>query len=189
MSEKESAVDISRDSAYTSIFSAKFDHDLLLSLCDFFQYKTANEKDSPLSLKIDSKLADFQKDILYKRMLDATGITDGDFLFNPILRNKIKEIRAMKLSDSTLNCDRIKGFFHQKNQRKDGMTQHKIDSLFKHIRDAFAHGRIGFVDTFVIFEDKVNELTGRLIITIDALLQWKAIIEQYLEELEMEVQK
>ena len=183
MSEKDLPIDISKDSSCSSIFQSNIDSKILLSLSDFFQYQMANTSDSPLSLKIDSNLSEKQKNELYARLLNSANIVDSDILFSPILRNKINEIRKMELSDSTLKCDRIKGFFHQKNPSKSGVSQHKVDALFKHIRDSFAHGRISFVDSFLILEDKVNELTGRLVITTGVLYQWKTVIEDYLLEI------
>lgn len=183
MNEKDLPIDISKDSSYASIFQSNIDCKNLLSLSDFFQYQMANSNDSPLSLKIDLNLSENQKDDLYEKLLKSANITDSDILFSSILRNKINDIRKMKLSDSTLKCDRIKGFFHQKNPSKSGISQHKLDSLFKHIRDSFAHGRIAFVGSFLVLEDKVNEFTGRLVITTDVLCQWKTVIEDYLLEI------
>lgn len=186
MDEKDFPIDISTDSSYTSIFQADIDSDMILMLSDFYQYKIANSKDSPLSLKIDSVLSDNQKDELFKKLLNSAGISDSDIIFNSILRNKINDIRKMELSDNTLKCDRIKGFFHQKNKSKEGTSQHKIDSMFKHIRDSFAHGRISFEGLFLVLEDKVKELTSRLVITIDVLCRWKILIEKFLIEFNKE---
>ena len=184
MSENGIPIDISQDSDYQSVFLSSIDSKTLLMIADFFQYRTANSYDSPLSLKIDLLLSEAQKDELFKRLLDSANILDSDILFSSILRNNIKEIREMELSDLTLRCDRIKGFFHQNNQpMKNGLSQHKIDSLFKHVRDAFAHGRIASVEPFLLLEDKKKQLTGRLIITIDALLKWKIVVEEYLQEI------
>lgn len=186
MDEKDLPIDISKDSSYTSIFQAEIDYETILLLSDFYQYQTANSNDSPLSLKIDLRLSEAQKDELFKRLLDSAGISESDILFNSILRNKINDIRKMELSDNTLKCDRIKGFFHQKNKSKSGTTQHKIDSMFKHIRDSFAHGRIYSEGSFLVLEDKVNEMTGRLVITVNVLCQWKTLIEKFLLEISME---
>ncbi len=182
MSETSIPIDISQDSNYTSVFTSEIDKAVLSCLCDFYQYKAANESDSPLSIKIDVLLSNDEKDELYGKLLDVAGLNECDFLFNSLLRNKIKDIRVMKLSDNTLVCDRIKGFFHQKAPSKSGKTQHKIDSLLKHIRDSFAHGRIAFANEHLILEDKRNELTARLVITLDVLIKWKNIIEQYCTE-------
>lgn len=175
-------VDISKESNYCSILlQCKLDNDLV-EICDFFQYRTANEHDCPLSFKIDSIFTDAQKDELYNMLLDAADIYKEDFLFNSLLRNRIKDIRMLELSDSTLKCDRIKGFFHQNNPSKNGRSQHQIDSVFKHIRNAFAHGRICFNNEYIIMEDKQNELTARLIISLSALRKWKQTIEEYVKE-------
>lgn len=182
MSEENKPIDISKDSQYTSIFESNIDTATVTTLCDFFQYKIANSSDSPLSLKLDTILSDGQKDELFDRLLSSAGIQKDDILFSSMLRNKIKEIRSMELSDTTLKCDRIKGFFHQKNPSKSGIKQHQIDAMFKHIRDSFAHGRIAFDGSFVILEDKVNEMTGRLVITPFALMNWRDTIEKYLAE-------
>ena len=186
MDEKDLPIDISKDSSYASVFQAGFDSKTILALSDFYQYRIANANDSPLSLKIDLMLSDAQKDELFKGLLSSVGVSDSDILFSSILRNKINDIRKMELSDNTLKCDRIKGFFHQKNQSKTGISQHKIDSMFKHIRNSFAHGRISFNSSFLVLEDKVNELTGRLVITVDALCRWQTLIENFLLELNKE---
>ncbi len=182
MSEISIPVDISKDSNYTSVFTSEIDKDVLSCLCDFYQYKAANASDSPLSIKIDVLLSNAEKDELYSKLLEVANLKEEDFLFNSLLRNKIKDIRGMNLSDNTLTCDRIKGFFHQKQPSKSGKIQHKIDSMLKHIRDSFAHGRISFVNEYLILEDKKNELTSRLVITLDVLIKWKNIIEQYCAE-------
>lgn len=185
--DKNIPVDISKESKYESIYNLNIDPKMLIMLCDFFQYRTANEIDSPLSLKLDSMLSETQKDELYNNLLKSINANECDFLFNSILRNKIKEIRLMELSDTTLKCDRIKGFFHQKNPNSNGASQHKIDSLFKRIRDSFAHGRIAFVGSYLILEDKKEQLTGRLIITVDALLKWKNVIDEFMCNINKEV--
>ncbi len=182
MSEISIPIDISQDSNYTSVFTSQIDKDILSCLCDFYQYKAANASDSPLSIKTDVKLSIDEKDELYGKFLDVAGIKDDAFLFNSLLRNKIKDIRAMCSSDNTLMCDQIKGFFHQSAPTKSGKTQHKIDSLLKHIRDSFAHGRIAFINEYLILEDKKNELTACLIITLDVLMKWKDTISQYCAE-------
>lgn len=178
----EKTVDISRDSNYSSIFLNCKTDCTLIDLCDFFLYKTASGKDSPLSLNLDSVLNDDQKDALYSKLMTSSSIHEDSFLFSPMLRNKIKEIRTLELSDSTLKCDRVKGFFHQNNPPQKGRKQHKLDAIFKHIRDAFAHGRISFVNEFIIIEDKKKELTARLVISLSVLTIWKKTIEDYIFE-------
>lgn len=178
-------VDISRESEYSSIFS-NFAFNDIIDLVDFYQYKTANAKDSPLSLQLDNVLLDAQKDELFAKLIDVAESDENNFIFNSILRNKIKEIRQLGLSDTTITCDKVKGFFHQNNPNKNNEhSQLKIDSLFKHIRNSFAHGRICFSNGFLIFEDKTkNELTARLVITVDILKRWKSTILQYISEIE-----
>lgn len=183
MEDLEKKIDISKESDYISIFETNYDINELLEIVNFFQYKVANEKDSPLSLKLDSTLSDSQKDILYDTLIQSVHGDYNDFLFNGFLRNGIKEIRIMGLSDNTLNCDKIKGFFHQNNPKTCKKNQHKLDSLFKHIRNSFAHGRIAENNSYLILEDKNKELTGRLIITFSALLLWKKEIELYLKQI------
>lgn len=186
MSVKEE-IDISIESVYSSVFE-RFSSCDILDLVDFYQYKTANTKGSPLSLQLDIELSDDQKEELFIKLLDVANADENDFIFSPILRNQIKEIRQLELSDTTLNCDRVKGFFNQsKHKKREGRLQLKIDALFKHIRNSFAHGRICFSNDFLIFEDKVNELTARLIITVDILKQWKLTILQYINDIKSEV--
>lgn len=181
---KEKAVDISKDSTYVSIFRIVEDKALIARLFEFYLYSLANTSDSPLSYGASDSLSNEQKDSLLKKLFDSISVSESDMLFDPILRNKIKDIRKMNLSDTTLQCDRIKGFFHiSSSKSKAGTTkQHKFDSLFKHIRNSFAHGRIAPCRDYMILEDKVNEMTGRLVISIEALDEWISIISDYLDE-------
>ena len=68
MKEKDTPVDISKDSAYlipTDIFS----NDIFSKLVCTYVYKLANTDDSPHSLKIDKELSIDQKDKLWERLL------------------------------------------------------------------------------------------------------------------------
>lgn len=176
-------IDISKESNYISVFQLYDQSDDFISLIEFYLYRVANSKDSPLSYGIDVSLSTLQKDALYLRLLASIGVSETDFLFNSFLRNTIKTIRTMKLSDTTLESDRIKGFFHQNNSDKKETAQHKLDAMLKHIRNSFAHGRIGCMGQYLILEDKTKELTSRLIITLNALYIWKAEILLYLHKI------
>lgn len=180
MDKSDTAVDISKESNYTSVFQLDVQSAEFIALIEFYLYRVAISNDSPLSYGIDVSLSDEQKDSLYSNLLSMIGVSEADFMFSSILRSKIKDIRAMKLSDTTLESDRIKGFFHQSNPGKGKPIQHKLDAMLKHIRNSFAHGRVGCIGEYIILEDKVNELTARLIITIDALYKWKKEILSYL---------
>ena len=167
-------IDISQDSNYVLPKSIQGLEDGELQA--YFQYYFANEKDSPLSIKIDSLLSDSEKDVLFSNMLSAINVSLNDFIFNAFLRNVINDIRTLNLSDTTISCDRIKGFF-QINTKNN---QHKLDCILKRVRDSFAHGRIATDGTYLILEDKTKELTGRLIITVGALETWKNEIVSYM---------
>lgn len=172
-------IDISTDCNYTSLFETDFDVKIVKDLFTFYLYKIANSSDSPLSMRLDVILDNSQKDLLFNKLLIDANISDNDILFSNFLRNEIKTIKAMELSDTTLKCDRVKGFFHQ-NLSKKNNAQHKLDAMFKHIRDSFAHGRIALATPFLILEDKRNELTGRFVVTIDILQKWKVSIEEFM---------
>jgi len=170
MAKKTQPIDISQDSNYVL---PKSIHGLENGeLQAYYQYYFANEKDSPLSIQIDLILDDSEKDVLLSNMLSAINVSLDDFMFNSFLRNDITAIRSNKLSDTTISCDRIKGFF----QINTKCNQHKLDCILKRIRDSFAHGRIATDGTYLILEDKTKELTGRLIITVEALELWKTEI-------------
>lgn len=179
---KEKAVDISKDSTYVSIFQIVEDKALIARLFEFYLYSLANTSDSPLSYGANDSLSNEQKDSLLKKIFDSISVSESDMLFDSILRNRIEVIREMNLSDSTLQCDRIKGFLHIVSGNKKRPNQHKFDCLFKHIRNSFAHGRIAPCGDYIILEDKVNEMTGRLVISIEALDKWISIIDDYLVE-------
>ena len=167
-------IDISLESSYVSPLNTPLSEDISIQF--FFQYLTANKKDSPLSAQFDNELSPVEKDELWNLMLERVGATNEQFVFDSLLHNRISSIRRLRLSDNTLICDCTKGFVHV----PQGM--HRLDALFKRMRDAFAHGRIGYSDGFFILEDKKNTLTGRIIISFDCLKQWKQTITNYIEE-------
>ena len=80
------------------------------------------------------------------------------------------------MSDNTLNCNKVKGFV-----RKDKET-HELDEVLNRIRNSFAHGRIAKSGEYLIFEDKKNELTARIVLTFDVLEKWMNIINAFTEE-------
>ena len=169
--------DICKDSPYSSpiqIFSEDW-----TDVHEFFQYYAANSDDSPLSLKMDIEFTETQKDELWKQMLISISAADADFLSDSMLRNRIVDIQGMKLSDTTLVCDRNKGFYHMGRASKSRNKTHKTYWFFKRVRDAFAHGRIAMCNDYLILEDKANELTGRIVITKDALRTWMNAIIKY----------
>lgn len=178
--KQEKPIDINKDSLYINPLDTPLANDISVQF--FFQYVAANSSDSPLSARLNEILSSEEKDELWKSLLLLAGATEEQFLFSSILRNKIEEIRKMQLSDTTLVCDRTKGFMHQKSPPKDGkITEHYVDALFKRMRDAFAHGRIAYNGEFFILEDKKNELTARIVISLDVLRQWKEHIESIIE--------
>lgn len=178
--KQEKPIDISKESLYINPLDTPLAEDISIQF--FFQYVAANTADSPLSAHLDENLSTTEKDDLWKSLLRLAGASEEDFLFNSILRNKIEDIRKMNLSDTTLICDRIKGFIHQNNPPKEGKEAgHRIDALFKRMRDAFAHGRISYEGGFFILEDKKKQLTARIVITFDVLKQWKEYITSIIE--------
>lgn len=56
----------------------------------------------------------------------------------------------------------------------------QADSLFTHIRNAFAHGNTYFFDNhFVILEDKdQRKITARICISVDTLVRWIRLIDK-----------
>lgn len=174
--KKTVVVDISKGSTYILPNQTPLANNVEIQ--PFFQYVAANTSDSPLSAKLDEILTDDEKDDVWSKMLAVSGSDENDFVFASILRNRIQDIQALKLSDTTLACDKVKGFVHQNPPAKNGnRSQHKLDALLKRMRDAFAHGRIASVNDYLILEDKREQLTGRIIITVDVLEEWIKILE------------
>ena len=167
-------IDISLESSYVSPLDTPLSEDVSIQF--FFQYVTANKKDSPLSAQLDHELSPVEKDELWNLMLESVGATNEQFVFDSFLHNRISSIRRLRLSDNTLICDCTKGFINTSQE------PHILDALFKRMRDAFAHGRIGYSDGFFILEDKRNTLTGRIVISFDGLKKWKQTIKDYIEE-------
>ena len=184
---KSIAPDICEESSYSSPIQI-FSEDAA-DVHEFFQYYAANSDDSPLSMRMDIELTETQKDELWKRMLKSISADDADFLSDSILRNHIIDIQQLKLSDTTLVCDRNKGFYHVGHVTKGVNKKHKTYWFFKRIRDAFAHGRIAVCDDYLILEDKTNELTGRIVVTKDALKSWMNTINEYREVIKRSVEE
>lgn len=180
MATSENPIDISKDSPYLSIFQISFED--APKLVEFYLYRVAEAKDSPLSFKLDVVLNEAQKDELFSLLLSKANLDESKLIFSLFLRNNIEEIRKLELSDNTLKCNCVKGFF-QINKKSN---QHKLDCMFKRIRDSFAHGRIGAVDDYLILEDKTNELTGRFVVTKDILLFWMDVVRIYIKDNNLE---
>lgn len=174
-----SPIDISKDSDYVLPKSIeKLENSDLQS---YFQYYFARSDISPLSLDIENKLSDSEKDLLYDILIKRIGASSNDFIFGSPLRSRINDIRKLELSDSTLKIDKTKGFFHVYYNPQSRISESKIDSMLKHIRNSFAHGRIAFISDHLIIEDKKNEFSGRLVITIDDLEIWKNEIVSFMK--------
>ena len=149
----EKTIDIIKDSQYINPLDTPLAEDISIQF--FFQYITANATDSPLSACLDKVLSSTEKEDLWESLLRIAGASEDDFLFNSLLRNKIEDIRKMKLSDTTVVCDRVKGFMYIKNRSKEKeIMEYHVDALFKRMRDAFAHGRVSYNGDFFILEDK-----------------------------------
>lgn len=170
--------DIIKESNYESAFEF-LPKETLYKLFEFYLYKIANSSDSPLSLQIDKKLNNIQKNNFLQKIFDECDIKRENFISEVFLKNNIKDIHDLGLSDKNFVCDKIKGFIQTPKNTEF------IDSLFKRIRDSFAHGRIARSpdNKYLILEDKTNQLTGRIVINTDILLKWILIITKYIEDL------
>ena len=166
------------DSEYTIPFDI-WDRDSACALFEFYLYNMANEKDSPLSYKLDTSLSDEQKSELLTRLLNSEGADESSFICGRFLNNKLEEIVKLQLSDQSLNCDRVKGFLQSPDESLS------IDILMKRIRDSFAHGRIARSkdEAFLILEDRTKQLTGRIVLHNDTLMKWRDIIVDYWKEI------
>lgn len=175
MAGKSKSIDISQDSNYVLPKSIQgLDNGELQA---YYQYYFANEKDSPLSIKIDTLLTDSEKNILLNSLYGVIALSNTKLLFNSILHNPAPyaTIQSLKLNDNNFVVDEIKGFFHKKN------TEHELDCILRHTRNSFAHGRVAFENNYIILEDKVNQLTARFVVTIEMLEKWKNEILQYMK--------
>ncbi len=143
-----------------------------IKIRDFFQFVVAGKNMSPLSAELDVRLTNADKDRIWEVLIKKVNATDDDFIFDLFLNNRIKEIEALKLSDTNLLIDRIKGFSQCKS------NEHKLDSFFKRIRDALAHGRVYRQGKFLVFEDKNKQMTGRIVLTLQCMYDWNEILEQ-----------
>ena len=77
-------------------------------------------------------------------------------------------------------------------------SEHKLTSISRHLRNSFAHGRIGAFNDYVLFEDMSiriksdqieKSITARFVLIKDDLMTWKDVIEQYLVENSIAVEK
>lgn len=121
------------------------------SIQSFYQYRMVDPAVSVLSNGLSKKLSEMEKDKLWNQLMTAADVSDENFIFGSLLWSWEKEIIALKMSDSTLTCDQIKGVIRWESSLIEfGSNIHKLDLLFLHIRNAFAHGRIAAVDGFLM---------------------------------------
>lgn len=171
---------ICTDSSYIIPFEL-WDGDTACMLFEFYLYNMADSKDSPLSYGLNTLLTETQKTELLEQLLNAVDADVTSFVCAKFLNNKMADIISLELSDQTLTCNKVKGFLQSSS---DSFT---FDILMKRIRDSFAHGRIARSkdQAFLIFEDKTNQLTGRIILKNNTLVKWRDIIVEYRKELGM----
>lgn len=178
MSKKKDSQDsIEKESKYIIPFEL-WDRDTACALFEFYLYNMARKKDSPLSYNLEEELTDTQKQELLIHLLKLADSNEENFICACFLRNKIKDIRNLMLSDETLTCDKVKGFLQSETET---IT---FDTLMKRIRNSFAHGRISRSQdqAFLILEDKRNQLTGRIILRNQTLMEWRDAIVSYRRE-------
>ena len=174
MAEKTKIL-IEKDSEYV-LPGLIFNTSELTELRDFYQFVLPSSSMTPLSFGIDEKLTTTEKDILWNEMILLAGAVEEDFIFSLFLNNKLQDIAALKLDDNSFVADKVKGFAQCKSPNSKGADEHKVDCLFKRIRDALAHGRVAVSGEFIIFEDKTNQMTGRIVLTLKILKNWKEFI-------------
>ena len=155
-------------------------------LQSFFQYSFPPQHLSAQSWGLQENLTTVQKDDLYNKMLTAVGMKDQDIFYSYTLAlsssKDLVTVQQMGLSDSTFVCDRRKGFSQINTATKYRAAEHKITALSRRLRDSFGHARIGVYGDYVLFEDKNNSITARLVLKKDDLKTWKGIIEQYITD-------
>lgn len=155
-------------------------------LQSFFQNSFPPQHLSAQSWGLQETLTDLQKDNLYNSMLAAVGMTDQDIFYSYTLAlsssKDLVTVQKMGLSDSTFVCDRRKGFSQINTATKYRAAEHKLTALSRRLRDSFGHARIGAYGDYVLFEDKKNSITGRIILKKDDLKTWKGVIEQYIAD-------
>ena len=176
------AIDLCTEQTYvppTSIWGSSY-----TDLQMFYQHYFAEKRASGISWGVHESLSEPEKDDLYQRLLYSVGMVDSDFLFDSLLRSRIKDIRVMGLSDNTLTYNRKKGFSNIYESRSNAASknQHKITAISNRIRDAFGHGRFSTKNGFVLIEDKRKDITGRIILMPNDLIVWKGEIESFLTE-------
>ena len=150
------------------------------SIQSFYQYRMVDPSISVLSNGLSKKLSIMEKDQLWDKLLSAADASNNNFIFGSLLWSREREIVALQMSDSTLTCDQVKGVIRWESSLIEfGDQIHKLDLLFLHIRNAFAHGRIAAIDGFLVFEDRDNlqQLNARIVLTEKALLSWMKIIQ------------
>ena len=171
-------------------------------LQSFYQYFFPPQKDSLQAWGLQENMTDSQKNELLGKMMASIRIVGTDLLFSSTytLKNNpdMRMIQLLGLSDSTFFCDRRKGFSRITNKTNNRESEHKLTSISRHLRNAFAHGRIGAFNDYVLFEDVSSRIKGgqieksitaRFVLIKDDLMTWKDVIEHYIAEKSITVEK
>ena len=79
------------------------------SIQSFYQYRMVEPSVSVLSNGPSKKLSEMEKNKLWNQLMTAADVSDENFIFGSLLWSWEKEIVVLRMSDSTLTCDQIKG--------------------------------------------------------------------------------
>lgn len=165
-----------------------------VSVQTFYQYYLPPRSVCPQSWGLQESLTPLQNDELFDKMMDSIGLPNDDILFSSayyfINNPDYQKICELELSDLNFTCDRRKGFFQINTGTKSRQSEHCLSSLSRHIRNSFAHGRIGILGEYITLEDKGNKyITGRIVLRKEDLLTWKRIIELYIVDHSLELRR
>jgi hypothetical protein len=166
------------------IMPEKFNSPELNRIVTFFVFHSPCRQLSAMSKSLEEYgwNAPWKKPQYLQRKLKATSTNNG-LIFSAQtigdMRQALEKSRLMGNLTDDLNTERIAIFNNQRNQ---------FMSVFYHLRDAFAHGRlnmfdIGLEDDYVfLFEDvrknkSVYQVTARMILRKNTLLNWIELIE------------
>lgn len=139
-----------------------------------------NNTDEKDKLKVDN-------DGLKKELENSANFEFGGFC---IIRAKsiTHTLKAMNLSDSHICISHPRAVLmrdykvevNENEELKYGFKELEIDAIFRHIRNAFAHGNTYFFDNGnILLEDKDgNKITASILVGKQTLLDWIFIVDK-----------
>lgn len=181
---------ININSYIKSIYDSRFTYEQIAMLLDFYVTRSIAGQ-SGLSITLEDygwkKLKNGHFDFveIENKILESAKVKK----LYCIRSNTIKDtLKSIQLSNEIIYVDNPKIVLQQsyslsidENENvKIDSTENRINCLFRHIRNSFAHANTYFFDDdYMLLEDKEkNKITARILIKQQTLLDWIKIIDK-----------